>query len=123
MCGEIDEHSRIDELLFERFVASAAERGAVIPQGIEEGSMHLDSPEARRAYLEQRFNRALSEALSEAFSLPEGERMDGVAGQAILLARLAGYLAGQIPPEADLFRSVISALMDGNRESQNKEAA
>jgi hypothetical protein len=38
--------------------------------------------------------------------------MDVLAGQAIVLGRLAGFLAAQFPPEADRFRTVVGAVMD-----------
>ena len=39
-----------------------------------------------------------------------------LAGQAIVFARLAGFLAAQFPPDADLFRMVTGAIVDGHSE-------
>ena len=42
--------------------------------------------------------------------------MDAVAGQAIVFARLAGFLTAQFPPESDLFRTITGAVFDGHSE-------
>ena len=46
----------------------------------------------------------------------DDESVDALAAQAIALARLAGFLAGQLPPEADLFRALIEAVSAGHAE-------
>ncbi len=43
--------------------------------------------------------------------------VDAMASQAIAFARLAGFIAGQLPPDADLFRSVIDAVSAGYAET------
>ena len=116
MCGDVDEQGRIDEELFERFLSLAARHG-VTPTAYDHGTPDdLTSEEARKSYMNKLFKEGLNLSLNEAAILPEGERMDGVAGQALVFARLAGFLAGQLPPEADLFRTVIGAVMEGYRE-------
>jgi len=54
--------------------------------------------------------------LNDASNLPRGEHMDALAGQAIVFARLAGFLAGQFPPETDLFRTISGAMLDAHNE-------
>lgn len=43
----------------------------------------------------------------------ETERIDALAAQAVALAWLAGFLAGQLPPRANPFRNVVQTLTDG----------
>lgn len=116
MCGEIDEQSRIDEELFDRFLELAA-RYSVLP-----GTPGSDAPKVltdqavRVAYMDRLFKAGLTRAVNDAANLPEGERMDVLAGQAIVFARLAGILAGQFPAEADLFRTVVGTLVESHNE-------
>ena len=60
--------------------------------------------------------RDRSRALSQVAAAEEDEAVDALASQAIALARLAGFLAGQLPPEADLYRAVIEAVSAGHNE-------
>ncbi len=116
MCGDFDDQERIDEELFERFVELTARFG-VRPAGQSgNGPAKLDSEEVRAAYMEQLFRAGLTRCVNDAANLPIGERMDAVAGQAIVFARLAGFLTAQFPPEADLFRTVTGAVVDGHSE-------
>ena len=114
MCGDIDEQEQIDDELFERFI-ELTQRFGVSP-GANEGRLQLNSEEARGNYMENLFKAGLTRCLNDAAGLPNGERMDAIAGQAIVFARLAGFLAAQFPPEADLFRTVTTAVVDGHRE-------
>jgi hypothetical protein len=43
-----------------------------------------------------------------------------LASEAIVLARLAGFLGGHLPPETDIFRNLVDALMDGHREPERQ---
>jgi hypothetical protein len=60
------------------------------------------------------FAAGLVRAASDANAATEGQRVDAIAAQAIAFARLAGFLAGNLPPEADLFRATIEAVTDGH---------
>ena len=117
MCGEIYEHDHIDKELFDRFVELAGRHG--VSPGSPDGDMPptlLRDQAQRSAYMNGLFKAGLARAVSNGANLPPGERMDSLAGQAIVFARLAGFLAGQFPPEADLFHSTVSALMEGHDE-------
>ena len=116
MCGEFDDQERIDEELFERFVQLASHYGVIPgPAGADAPSGLQEEPE-RAAYMDTLFRAGLTRSLNDAASLPTGERMDALAGQAIVFARLAGFLAGQFPPETDLFRTISGAMLDGHGE-------
>lgn len=116
MCGEVDELGYIDEELFQRFVELAGQFGVCPEQPSTASALDLSDESARAAYMDDLFKAGLRRSLNDAVSLPEGDRMDSVAGQAIVFARIAGFLAGLLPPEADLFRSVVGSLMEGSRE-------
>ena len=116
MCGEIDEQSRIDEELFDRFLELAAHHGVLPGTPGGDAPTHLADEDTRVAYMDRLFKAGLARALNDATNLPEGERMDVLAGQAIVFARLAGFLAGQFPAEADLFRTVVGTLVESHNE-------
>lgn len=121
MCGEIDEQERVDGELFERFLDLAGRHGIApgTPGGDAPGD--LSDQAARSAYLNGLFGAGLRRSVTDAAALPEGERMDAVAGQAIAFARLAGFLAGQFPPDADLFRTAVNAMLEGHAEAAARE--
>lgn len=116
MCGEFEEEDYIDDHLFGRLLQMAGKYGVVPAEAGEIGPSDLSTQEARSQYMTGLFQAGLTRALNDANNLPTGARMDGVAGQAIAFARLAGFLAGQLPPGADVLRPVIDALMEGHRE-------
>jgi hypothetical protein len=116
MCGEIEEDERIDEELFSRFLSLSRRHGVSQAVPGDDAPTQLANEHARKAYMEKLFQAALARAANDAGNLPAGERMDALAGQAIVFARLAGFLAGQFPPEADLFRTIMAAAMEGHSE-------
>ncbi len=116
MCGDIDEHACVDEELFDRFIALASLYGVSPAVRATDGPTALSGEVVRAGYMDTLFKDGLSRALSDGVNLPEGERMDALAGQAIVFARLAGFLAGMFPPEADQFRTVVAALTQGHSE-------
>lgn len=118
MCGDFDEQERIDEELFERFVEMTRHYGVAPAATGHASAPQLDTEAERAAYMEALFRAGLTRCVNDAGNLPYGERMDALAGQAIVFARLAGFLAGQFPPEADLFRMITGAMLDGHHERQ-----
>ena len=116
MCGDLDEQERIDDELFDRFIELTRRFGVHPETNANGGPSQLDSEDARKKYTDNLFNAGITRCLNDAASLPNGERMDAVAGQAIVFARLAGFLTAQFPPEADLFRTVSGAVFDGHSE-------
>lgn len=116
MCGEFDDQEQIDDELFERLI-ERAQRFGVVPKACgNSGPSQLHSEESRKAYMDKLFEAGLTRCVNDAASLPNGERMDAVAGQAIVFARLAGFLTAQFPPETDLFRTVTGAVFEGHNE-------
>lgn len=116
MCGEFEEEDYIDDQLFGRLLQMADKYGVTPGEAGDSGPPDLTTQEARSHYMTGLFQAGLTRSLTDSNNLPPGARMDGVAGQAIAFARLAGFLAGQLPPGADVLRPVIDALMEGHRE-------
>jgi hypothetical protein len=73
--------------------------------------------------MERIFRAGLARSLEDIERAEDDESIDALAAQAIALARLAGFLAGQLPPEADLFRALIEALSAGHAEPQERAQA
>ena len=116
MCGDFDDHDRFDDELFERFIELAGRFGVTPGQTNGNAPVRLTEEATRAAYMKDLFKVGLTRSVNDAANLPHGEHMDALAGQAIVFARLAGFLAGQFPPQTDLFRTVSGALLDGHRE-------
>ena len=116
MCGDFDDHERVDDELFERFL-KLSQRFDVRAVGADAAAApRLQSETERADYMESLFRAGLTRCVNDAAGLPSGERMDALAGQALVFARLAGFLAAQFPPDADLFRMVTGAVLDGHSE-------
>ncbi len=116
MCGDFDDHERFDEELFDEFIHKLTHLG-IRPDPDAEGTPpRLDSEDIRATYMESLFKAGLTRCANDAASMPMGEHMDALAGQAIVFARLAGFLAAQFPSSADQFRSVITAVIDSHSE-------
>lgn len=123
MCGEIDEQVQVGQDLREQLRVMA--RQQKLAPGQEGGTAPKDLAEAkgRARYMETVFRDGLARAMADIHAAEEDETVDALAAQAIALARLAGFLAGQLPPEADLFRPVIEAVTAGHAEPQRLAAA
>lgn len=117
MCGEIDENVLIGQEVLERFRTMTAMLGQAPGGTADAAPGGLASAEGRAAYTDRLFRDGLARALQDAGAAEEEEIVDAIALQAIALARLAGFVAGQLPPEADLFRSVIEAVTAGHAET------
>jgi hypothetical protein len=117
MCGEIDETIEVNLQLLERFKVMTRMLGLEVPEPEASGPRGLADPKGRAAYMEQIFQLGLVRALKDAQAAAEDETVDAIASQAIAFARLAGFIAGQLPPDADLFRAVIDAVITGHDET------
>jgi len=116
MCGEIDETVLIGQEVLDRLTVMSGMLGVQPGPGGDTAPEGLASGEGRAAYMEQLFRAGLTRALTDATAVDSEEAVDAIAAQAIAFARLAGFLAGQLPPEADLFRAVVEALTAGHAE-------
>jgi hypothetical protein len=122
MCGDLEDDTRLDDELFARFLALARQYGATLPESRRPQRAEPAGEEARHAYMSRLFSEVLTRSVGDAAACPEGRRADAIADQAIVLARLAGFLAGQLPPGSDLFRATVEAMMDGYGEPGRRRA-
>jgi len=124
MCGEVNENERLDEELFDSFLEQLRTLGIERDENAAAAAPRLDTEELRLEYMHTLFAAGLRRSVNDASGLPYGERMDALAGQAIVFARLAGFLAAQFPPDADRFRTIIGAMMEANHTlpTDNKHA-
>ncbi len=119
MCGEIDEQAVVGQDLLEQLRALAKMLGVQGAAAAGQGPTGLSGAEGRAAYMDEVFRDGLARALADVAAAEEDEAVDALAAQAIALARLAGFLAGQLPPEADLFRATVEALTAGHAEPRD----
>jgi hypothetical protein len=118
MCGDLDEDAQIGQQLLERLKVMTRMLGiAVEPAPGSSGPDGLATIAGRTAYMETLFNAGLTRALNDTAAVASEAAVDAIACQAIAFARLAGFLAGQLPPEADLFRTTLDAMMAGHAET------
>ena len=114
MCGEIDENVSINADLLHQFSYLARKQvGGVVTPPIPQPK-GLDQAEGRATYMKQMFNHLLADMAKQVKKAEDTEVVDAVASQAIALARLAGFIAGQLPPAADLYRATVDAVGAGH---------
>lgn len=120
MCGDDEEHDHEhghnETALFEHVLELAALHQISVNLSTAGAPSSLGEEKMRVSYMEGLFRAGLTRAVNDAANLPEGERMDAIAGQSIVFARLAGMLAGLFPADSDQFHTIISAMMRGYNE-------
>lgn len=115
MCGDLDDDVQINAEIAQRIAIIARHVGVEAPaEATDPGALAEDS--GRAAYMERRFRGGLARTLADVEGAAETEKIDVIASASIALARLSGFLAAQLPPDADLYRSVIEAVGDGHAE-------
>lgn len=115
MCGDLDDEANINAEIHNR-LAIIARRAGIGAAKHSATPIDLAETAGRSTYMERLFAEGLAQALADVDAAAEEEKIDAIACQAIALARLAGFLAGQLPPDADLFRAVIEAITEGHAE-------
>lgn len=117
MCGELDDNVQIGQDLLDRLKVMSGMLGLKEQGAAGQGPTGLETADGRAAYMETLFNAGLTRALADTNAAEPEEIVDAIASQAIAFGRLAGFLAGQLPPEADLFRTTMEAMMAGHAET------
>jgi hypothetical protein len=126
MCGDLEEDDTEGERLYAGFLQAAhtaiheavdhrgGSRSALgnlpgapgdVPGGVADASLHR--------YMDGLFGDILNACIKDARPVEEGSRYRVLASQAVVLARLAGFLAGQLDLRSDPLRTSIEALMAG----------
>ncbi len=117
MCGDLDDNAQIGQQLLEQLKVMTRMLGIATDRAPDPaGPAGLATVDGRAAYMETLFSAGLTRALNDSALAEPEVVVDAIASQAIAFARLAGFLAGQLPPEADLFRTTLEALMAGHAE-------
>jgi hypothetical protein len=116
MCGELDDEKRFDDELVSRLLYIARAYGVTEATVTARSGAPLTGDSDRPAYMSDLFRRVLNHAVGDLLAVPEGQRTETIANQAVVFARLAGFLAGQLPPGDDMMRSTLEALLDGQAE-------
>ena len=115
MCGDLDEDTIINTEIQDRFLAMANKKG--VDSGAHaESPGELSAAKGRAAYMDRIFHQGLERAVADVQGAAEDEKVDAIASLAIAFARLAGFIAGNLPPEADLYKSVIESMTTGHGE-------
>ncbi len=115
MCGDLDDDTVINTEIQERFLAMAKKKGVTTGAGAETPGDLAAAP-GRAAYMDRIFLQGLERAVADVQGAAEDEKVDAIASLAIAFARLAGFIAGNLPPEADLYKTVIEAVTTGHGE-------
>jgi hypothetical protein len=118
MCGDLDDDGRLDDELYAWLVATARRQGAARGESAEPHQRGEPGTPGQMAAL---FRDALARAVAGIGGAEPGHRAEAIRDEAIVLARLAGLLAGHLPPETDAFRTLVDALMDGSREAERTD--
>ena len=127
MCGDLDEDDTELQRLYAGFLHSAhtaiheaidhrgGARGALV-DGRDAGNNESEddvSDASLHRYMDGLFGDILNACIKDARPVGEGSQYRVLASQAVVLARLAGFLAKQLDLRSDPLRTSIEALMAG----------
>jgi hypothetical protein len=113
MCGDLEDDdgdSKLEEMLYARFVAHARALLADVPP--------KDAPADNAGYMEKLFTDALSRAVKDCEQATADKRYERMIAQPVVFARLAGFLAAHMSLGEDPLRRVMEALMLGYTEAE-----
>ena len=123
MCGDLEETEGESERLYSAFLyaAETAIHDVIDHRGgsrrrieQQEGDPGDGLPDASlHAYMDGLFGDILSACIKDGRRASSAERYRVLASQSVVLARLAGFLAGHLDPREDPLASSIEALMAG----------
>jgi hypothetical protein len=127
MCGDLDEDDAEAERLYAAFLQAAHEeihealehRGGSRGRLAECAAAHSDdstsamSDETLHGYMDGLFADILNACIKDGRNASGADRYRVLASQAVVMARVAGFLAGQLDPGTDPLRTSIEALMAG----------
>jgi len=121
MCGDFEEDDLLDDHLFNRFLELAQHLGVQPSQESLKGHLNLNNAQEREQYMSELFNAGLLRSVNDVqFVAKAGEKGETLAIQAIVFARLAGFLAAQLPPESNMMRALMEATLDGSGDAQQQ---
>ena len=107
MCGDLEEEDKLEGDLYQRFLAHSR---AMLEQPLAGGDMNR--------YLDGLFQSLLKRCADDAEQVASPNGYKQLAMQSLVLARLAGFLAGHVALNEDPMRKVMEALMLGYQEAE-----
>ncbi len=107
MCGDLEEEDRLEGDLYQRFLSHSR---AMLEQPLAGGDMNR--------YLDGLFQSLLKRCVDDAEQVASPNGYQQLAMQSLVLARLAGFLAGHVALNEDPMRKVMEALMLGYQEAE-----
>ena len=111
MCGDLEEEDRLESDLYQRFLLHSQ---AMLSKPLSGGDMNR--------YLDSLFTSLLQRCVQDAEQVAAPNAYKQVAMQSLVLARLAGFLAGQVALNEDPMRKVMEAVMLGYGEAESPPA-
>ena len=112
MCGDLDEEDQFEGDLYRRFLVHSQAMLAKAPAGGNDLSRYLDTL----------FNELLERCVNDAEQVAPPNAYRQFAMQSLVLARLAGFLAGHVALNEDPLRKLIEAVMLGYGEAESPPA-
>lgn len=109
MCGEIEEENSLQADLLQRFLVHSRQALATPAAAGSDGL---------NAYLDRLFAEFLRRCADDLRGRDETEAYPRLAMQSLVLARLAGFLAGHVALNEDPLRKLIEAVMLGYGEAE-----
>jgi hypothetical protein len=127
MCGDLEEDDTEAQRLYAGFLQAAhaaiheaidhrgGSRAALMEKAVSEGDAVAEgvADSSLHRYMDGLFGDVLNACIKDAKHLDDGASYRVLASQAVVLARLAGFLAGQLDLRSDPLRTSIEALMTG----------
>ena len=107
MCGDLEEENKLEGDLYQRFLVHSR---AMLEQPSAGGDMNR--------YLDGLFKGLLQRCLQDAEQTASPNGYTTLAMQSLVLARLAGFLAGHVALNEDPMRKVLEAVMLGYQEAE-----
>ncbi len=111
MCGDLEEEDRLEGDLYQCFLAHSR---AMLERPLSGGDMNR--------YLDGLFNAVLQRCVTDAEAVASPSAYKEVAMQSLVLARLAGFLAGHVALNEDPMHKLLEAVMLGYQEAQTPPA-
>ena len=109
MCGDLDEEDQFEGDLYQRFLVHSQAMLAKAPAGGDDLNRYLDDL----------FNDLLKRCVNDAEQVASPNAYRQVAMQSLVLARLAGFLAGHVALNEDPLRKLMEAVMLGYGEAES----
>lgn len=108
MCGDLEEEDKLEGDLYQRFLVHSR---AVLERPLSGGDMNR--------YLDALFNTVLRRCVNDAEQVANPNAYKQLAMQSLVMARLAGFLAGHVALNEDPMRKVLEAVMLGYQEAES----